>query len=60
MDALLLARGAPRVFTAHNVLRRGAGSRLGARSAPAAIDALIAHTGAGAADLVAVPTYRST
>ena len=33
LDALLLARGAPRVFTAHNVLRRGAGSRRGVRRA---------------------------
>ena len=26
LDAFLLARGAPRVFTSHNVLRRGTGA----------------------------------
>jgi glycosyltransferase involved in cell wall biosynthesis len=51
LDSALLARGAPRVFTSHNVLRRGAG-RLreeGARRVAAAVDAVVVHTRAGAA-----------
>ncbi len=53
-DAYLLARGVPRVFTAHNVLRRSAGRihELGARALARKVDALIAHTRAGAAELV--------
>ena len=51
LDALLLARGAPRVFTAHNVLRRGSGSRRSMRRALARMDAVVAHTEAGAAGL---------
>jgi glycosyltransferase involved in cell wall biosynthesis len=50
VDATLLARGVPRVFTSHNVLRRGAG-RLreeGARRVAAAVDAVVVHTRAGA------------
>lgn len=53
-DAYLLAKGTPRVFTAHNVLRRSAGRvhQLGARAVAKRVDALIAHTRAGAAELV--------
>ena len=50
LDAALLARGVPRVFTSHNVLRRG-GGRLreeGARRVAAAVDAIVVHTRAGA------------
>jgi glycosyltransferase involved in cell wall biosynthesis len=50
VDAALLARGVPRVFTSHNVLRRGAG-RLreeGARRVADAVDAVVVHTRAGA------------
>jgi glycosyltransferase involved in cell wall biosynthesis len=54
VDAFLLARGVPRVFTAHNVLRRDAGRmhQLGARALAGRVDALIAHTQAGARELV--------
>ena len=50
LDALLLARGAPRVFTAHNVLRRGQGAlrERAARLALARMDAVVVHTEAGA------------
>jgi glycosyltransferase involved in cell wall biosynthesis len=53
-DALLLARGVPRVFTSHNVLRRGDGAlgRRAARAAIARMDALVAHTQAGGEALV--------
>jgi glycosyltransferase involved in cell wall biosynthesis len=46
LDAGLLARGVPRVFTSHNVLRRGAGRlrEQGARRVAAAVDAVIVHT----------------
>ena len=50
LDAALLARGVPRVFTSHNVLRRGTG-RLreeGARRVARAVDAIVVHTRAGA------------
>lgn len=50
LDAALLARGAARVFTAHNVLRRDA-SRMhaaGLRRVVGAVDAVVVHTHAGA------------
>ncbi len=54
LDAALLARGVPRVFTSHNVLRRGAGvlREQGARRIVAACDATIVHTKAGAGEIV--------
>jgi glycosyltransferase involved in cell wall biosynthesis len=54
LDAFLLARGAPRVFTSHNVLRRGTGRarEQAARLVAARCDAVIAHTHAGARALV--------
>ena len=54
VDARLLARGVPRVFTAHNVLRRSDGwvHRLGARALAGRMDALVAHTRAGGRELV--------
>ncbi|MEA2665991.1 MAG: hypothetical protein QOI11_2935, partial [Candidatus Eremiobacteraeota bacterium] len=54
VDAFLLARGVPRVFTAHNVLRRATGrvQELGAHALARRVDALIAHTRAGADELV--------
>lgn len=54
VDAFLLASGVPRVFTAHNVLRRSAGRvhRLGAHALAGRMDAVIAHTRAGAHELV--------
>lgn len=61
LDALLLARGAPRVFTAHNVLRRGPGARRSVRRVLARMDAVVAHTEAGAATLrehLGVPAER--
>lgn len=53
LDGSLLARGVPRVFTSHNVLRRGAGRlrEQGARRVAAAADAVVVHTRAGAAAL---------
>lgn len=50
IDAFLLARGAPRVFTSHNVLRRGAGRarEQGARRIVAESDAVVVHTRDGA------------
>ncbi|MGI8844880.1 MAG: glycosyltransferase family 4 protein [Thermoleophilaceae bacterium] len=50
LDSLMLARGAARVFTSHNVLRRGTGRlrERAVRSTVARMDALIAHTDAGA------------
>jgi glycosyltransferase involved in cell wall biosynthesis len=55
LDAALLARGVPRVFTSHNVLRRGAGRlrEQGARRIVAASDAVVVHTHAGAREIVA-------
>jgi len=46
LDAALLARGVPRVFTSHNVLRRGAGRlrEAGPRRVAVAADALVVHT----------------
>ncbi len=46
LDAALLARGVPRVFTSHNVLRRGGGRlrEAGPRRVAAAADALVVHT----------------
>jgi glycosyltransferase involved in cell wall biosynthesis len=54
LDAALLARGVPRVFTSHNVLRRGAGRlrEQGARRMVAASDAVVVHTAAGAREIV--------
>jgi len=53
LDAALLARGVPRVFTSHNVLRRGAGRlrQEGARRVAAAVDAIVVHTRAGAREI---------
>jgi len=51
LDRLLLARGAARVLTAHNVQRRGGRSRRALRTLLDRMDAVIAHTEAGAADL---------
>ncbi len=50
LDSLMLARGAPRVFTSHNVMRRGSGAvrRRAVRAALERMDAVIAHTGDGA------------
>jgi len=50
LDSLMLARGVPRVFTSHNVLRRGSGRvrERAVRSTVARMDALIAHTDTGA------------
>lgn len=53
LDSALLVRGVPRVFTSHNVLRRGAG-RLreeGARRVAAAVDAVVVHTRAGGREM---------
>ncbi|HYI81158.1 MAG TPA: glycosyltransferase [Thermoleophilaceae bacterium] len=46
LDAALLARGVPSVFTSHNVLRRGGGRlrEAGPRRVAAAADALVVHT----------------
>ncbi len=54
IDAFLLARGAPRVFTSHNVLRRGAGRlrEQGARRVVAHSDAIVVHTRDGAREIV--------
>jgi glycosyltransferase involved in cell wall biosynthesis len=54
LDAALLARGVPRVFTSHNVLRRGSGRlrEQGARRVVAACDAVVVHTEAGAREIV--------
>ena len=53
LDAFLLARGAARVFTSHNVLRRGEGRlrERAARLVAERADALVAHTGDGARQL---------
>ena len=50
LDSLLLATDAPRVFTSHNVLRRGEGAlrERAARMVAARCDAVIAHTQDGA------------
>lgn len=54
LDAFLMARNVPRVFTSHNVLRRGEGRvrERAARLVAARADALVAHTAAGAGELV--------
>jgi glycosyltransferase involved in cell wall biosynthesis len=54
LDSLLLAGDAPRVFTSHNVLRRGEGAlrERAARMVAARSDAVIAHTDEGARALV--------
>ncbi len=54
LDSLMLARGVPRVFTSHNVLRRGTGRarEQAVRFAVARMDAVIAHTDDGARALV--------
>ncbi len=54
LDAFLLADDAPRVFTSHNVLRRGEGAlqeRAG-RMVISRCDAVVAHTEAGSTALV--------
>jgi glycosyltransferase involved in cell wall biosynthesis len=53
LDAFLLSRSAPTVFTSHNVLRRGEGRlrALAARLVALRADALVAHTAAGARQL---------
>lgn len=53
LDSALLARGVPRVFTSHNVLRRGAGRwrEEGLRRVAAAADAVVVHTRAGAREM---------
>ena len=53
LDAFLLARGAPTVFTSHNVLRRGEGllGRRAVRLVADRADAVVVHTAAGARDL---------
>jgi glycosyltransferase involved in cell wall biosynthesis len=54
LDASLLARGVPRVFTSHNVLRRGAGRlrELGARRLVERVDAVVVHSDASARAIV--------
>ncbi len=55
LDAFLMARAAPTVFTSHNVLRRGRG-RVRERAAAlvaARADAVVAHTEVSARELVA-------
>ena len=54
LDSLLLASDAPRVFTSHNVLRRGEGAlrTRAARMVFKRSDAVIAHTDAGRAALI--------
>jgi glycosyltransferase involved in cell wall biosynthesis len=54
IDAFLMAGGVPRVFTSHNVLRRGTGwlRERAARLVAARADAIVAHTDAGATALV--------
>jgi len=54
LDAALLARGVPRVYTSHNVLRRGRGRlrEQGGRRVVGAVDAVVVHTEAGARALV--------
>ncbi len=46
LDAALLARGVPRVFTSHNVLRRGGGRlrEAGPRRVAEAVDAVVVHS----------------
>jgi glycosyltransferase involved in cell wall biosynthesis len=46
LDAALLARGVPRVFTSHNVLRRGAGRlrEAGPRRVLETVDAVVVHS----------------
>lgn len=53
LDAFLLARGVPRVFTSHNVLRRGEGRlrELAAQLVAERADALVVHTAGGAREL---------
>jgi glycosyltransferase involved in cell wall biosynthesis len=54
LDAFLLPRGVPRVFTSHNVLRRGGGAlrERAVRNVVGRADAIVAHTRGGARDLV--------
>ncbi len=54
LDSLMLAGDAPRVFTSHNVLRRGSGAlrERAARMVAARSDAVIAHTADGGRALV--------
>jgi glycosyltransferase involved in cell wall biosynthesis len=53
LDAFLLSRAAPTVFTSHNVLRRGEGRlrETAARLVAGRADALVAHTSDGARQL---------
>ena len=54
LDAFLMPRGVPTVFTSHNVLRRGQGRirERAARLVAARVDAVVAHTDASATELV--------
>jgi len=54
LDARLLADGLPRVFTSHNVMRRGTGRlrERAVRSLIGAVDAVVTHTDGGARELV--------
>jgi glycosyltransferase involved in cell wall biosynthesis len=54
LDAFLLPDGAPRVFTSHNVLRRGGGAlrERAVRNVLDRSDAVVTHTRGGARDLV--------
>ncbi len=53
LDAFLLATGAPRVFTSHNVLRRGDGraARAGGAAGGRPLGRRVAHTAEGAREL---------
>jgi glycosyltransferase involved in cell wall biosynthesis len=53
LDAALLARGVPCVFTSHNVLRRGDARwrEQGLRRVADAVDAVVVHTRAGAREM---------
>jgi glycosyltransferase involved in cell wall biosynthesis len=55
LDGALLARGAPRVFTSHNVLRRGRGRlrEAGPRRVADAVDAVVVHTRGSATAMTA-------
>jgi glycosyltransferase involved in cell wall biosynthesis len=54
LDARLLAEGIPRVFTSHNVMRRGSGAlrERAVRDLVGAVDAVVTHTVGGAHELV--------
>jgi len=54
LDAFLLPAGVPRVFTSHNVLRRGTGRlrEQGGRLVSSHVDAIVVHTRSGARELV--------